>query len=292
MFDPSSAIGRAYLDYVENRARIWAERYLDGREPDYRGDEVLRRHHFCNVWRELDRYSRWELSRLRAAKTFVDRLDVVVIGRLSMVPGTVRLLLAGAGPDEVRAYVRRRREAGLPWFSQALQIRCRAGADYVDMFCEHRDAYLALRGSLSAMVRSANDAQAAADAFSGVLPHVGPFRAYEIATSLTYFVPRFREDDLFHVGPGAVDGLEMLTGRRSTCRDDFEALRDTIRRALSGRTSFRWIPPCWQGGVPVDRKFTLRTLEDSLCEFRKYRAVSGLGSTARRRIYRRYDIEI
>ena len=64
-FDPESEVGRRYLRYIENRARVWAEKYLDGRAPDYRGDAVLERYHFCNVWRELDRYSRWEIANIR-----------------------------------------------------------------------------------------------------------------------------------------------------------------------------------------------------------------------------------
>jgi hypothetical protein len=142
-------------------------------------------------------------------------------------------------------------------------------------------------------VASATDAQALAGRLSGSLPHVGPFRAYELATSMTYseHLPALRESQLFHVGPGSVGGLEMLTGTASHDRASFEALRSQVIAELP--RGFRWIPASRQGGAPDRYKFTLRTLEDSMCEFRKYRVLSGdrsTSATATRRRYRQMDI--
>ena len=284
-----------FIDYVESRARIWAEKYIDGREPNYRGDVVLSRFHFCNVWRELDRYSRWEIARIRN-RPLAEQIDVIVVGRLTMVPKTIERLLAGDDAPTLRSYVAQRRADGLPWYNTALQVQCRKGADYVDMFVEHRDAYLRERDRVAEVIKTAPDSTHVAAWLNGKLPHVGPFRAYEIATSLTYSeaFPNLVEEGLFHVGPGAISGLELITGFRSVSRADFEKLRQDVLAKLKRRRKFRWIPPEWQGnpGAAEDYKFTLRTLEDCLCEFRKYQAFSQVaGVSAKRRTYQQRNIK-
>lgn len=296
LFDRRSLMGLAYLYYLRDRARIWAERYIDGAEPDYMGDRTLQTYHFCNVWRELDRYSRWEISNIRGLPLW-HQLDVIVIGRYAMVPKTVELLLAGAPKREVDAYVARRRKAGLPWYSTALQIRAAGGGSYVDEFMEHRASYLRHRDEIFRIVEGAEDAQEIADALPRYVSNVGAFRGYEIATSLTYseHLPHLHEDQLFTVGNGAVGGLEMLTGRRTSDRKTFVALRDEVSAALCAAGEMRWIPPEWQGkpGAAAPHKFTMRTLEDSLCEFRKYATLARIatGDTkASPRHYHRRDV--
>lgn len=305
MFDPESEVGRRYLSYVENRARIWAEKYVDGREPDYRGDAILRRYHFCNVWRELDRYSRWEISQIRG-RSLAEQVDVIVVGRMSMIPSTMRLLLAGAGRRDMDDYVESRRRMRVPWYNGAIQVSAYGGRDFIDEFLEHRDTYMMNRTRIVDAVRSARDAS---DIHAWLMREkpvykVGAFRAYEIATSLTYSEHLcLDEASLFMVGPGAISSYNILTGsdlrQVSGGHDDvrlrpsFEALRSAVLRALESRGAMRWIPMSYQGSPVVRRrrKFTLRTLEDSLCEFRKYHSIIS-GSTRARRTYRTGELDV
>lgn len=295
-FDPRSEIGLAYLSYVENRARVWAEKYLDGREPDYRGDAVLARYHFCNVWRELDRYSRWEIAQIRG-RPLQEQLDIIVIGRMTMVPATIARLLAGDTRSEMKTFVRARQAAGLPWYNGALQMSVSCpGRGFMDEFVDHRDSYFRRRRDVLEAARAASDAQAFARALPPLLRRVGPFRAYEAATSLTYSEHvSFDEDQLSIIGPGAVDGYNLLTGARlegctglsDDARPALVAMRDSVRAALEERGAMRWIPPGRQGSPRTRRhhKFTVRTLEDSLCEFRKYWSITS-GRTRARRTHR------
>jgi hypothetical protein len=296
-FDPNSEVGRRYLAYLENRARIWAEKYLDKKIPDYRGDYVLERYHFCNVWRELDRYSKWEISQIRG-RPLAEQIDVIVVGRMTMIPATIRLLLSGAGRKELRAYRDERRAAGLPWYNGAIQIGAYGGRDYVDEFVDYRDGYFKVREEALDVVASARDAQRVATWFShSGIYKVGSFRAYEIATSLTYseHLPELDEAQLFMLGPGAVSGYNFITDGGMTAsangyddqrlRPVFEALRKDVFDALTMRGAMRWIPPRSQGSTYIRRrrKFTLRTLEDSLCEFRKYwNIVTGITKARRK----------
>lgn len=295
-FDPESDVGRAFLYYIENRARVWAEKYIDGRPPDYRGDYVLERYHFCNVWRELDRYSKWEIASIRG-RPLQEQVDLIMVGRMTMIPATVSLLMSGTSRDVMFDYVERRRAAGLPWFNGALQTSASApGRGYMDEFVDHRDSYYRNRSAIMDVVAEARTAQEITNGVAPLLRRVGPFRAYEIATSMTYseHLHRLDEEQLFIVGPGAIDGLAFVTGEalgaRSSGHSDkamrpaFEALRDAVVASLINRGVIRWIPPRYQGSPLVRRrrKFTLRTLEDSLCEFRKYYNIVTGAKKARR----------
>lgn len=299
MFDPTSEIGRAYLSYVENRARIWAEKYIDGREPDYRGDKVLRRYHFCNVWRELDRYSRWEIAQIRG-RPLQEQLDIIVIGRFCLVPSTAAILLRTPIRDALVAHRDRCRASGVQWYNPAIMIHAKGDGsmDYIDHFISHRAEYVADRTRLVSDVKAARTGADLLALLRGRYYGIGPFREYEVATSLTYseHLPWLDEDGLFHVGPGAVGGLSRVTGMMTTSREAFEQLRDDVRVALSKAKQFRWIPRDWQGSlVKRDQKFTLRTLEDTLCEFRKYAgAIDGQSryrnyTKSSRRLYRHHE---
>jgi hypothetical protein len=215
---------------------------------------------------------------------------------MTMVPATIWKLLDGATADDIRRHAAERRAAGLPWYSPALTI-WQDKEGYAALFAKQRDAYVLVRAELAALICSATNAQSIIKSLPGRIPGLGPFRAYEVVTSLTYseHLPQLREKDLFHIGPGAIDGLEMLTGgSRFYTHTNFEALRIAVVRELGKRRRFRWIPPKWQGDQSnaEPHKFTLRTLEDSLCEFRKYVAMNGDGSVAKRRTYRKMDVAV
>ena len=164
---------------------------------------------------------------------------------------------------------------------------------YVEAFIQHRDSYLREKDDILRVLRRSIDAAEVISAIKAVT-FVGPFKSYEVATSLTYSdrLPALREEQLFHVGPGAAGGLWLLTGSTSSNRSDFEALRVAVMKSLSSRRLFRWIPPEWQARQPGEQwKFTLRTLEDTLCEFRKYWNIK-IGSARGRRSYHRRDIGV
>ena len=159
---------------------------------------------------------------------------------------------------------------------------------------------MAARAEALDVVSSATDAQGVADWFARAeINKVGSFRAYEVATSLTYseHLPRLDEAQLFMFGPGAVQGYNFVTGgavpasadgyNDQRLRPAFEALRRDVLAALEARGAVRWIPPRCQGSTHVrrGRKFTLRTLEDSLCEFRKYWNIAS-GVTKAKRTHR------
>lgn len=256
----------------------------------------MRQFHFCNIWRELDRYSRWEIEHLRS-RSLSEQLDLIVVGRFVMEPTTYALLARGADSAELESHREARRAQGLGWYSPALQVRCAAGSSYAEKFIRQRNSYLAEKPAILRALQKVKNGSDVIALFNGRIYDVGPFRAYEMATSLTYSEHlNLEEDDLFNVGPGAIGGLELLTGRRSSERLDFELLRDRVRVDLRDDKSFRWIPIEFQGQgnslLRAKKKFTLRTLEDSLCEFRKYVALGGAGEEvakvigAKRRLYR------
>jgi hypothetical protein len=109
------------------------------------------------------------------------------------------------------------------------------------------------------------------------MPHIGEFYAYEIYTSFTYCRwCQFTEDDFLVVGPGALPGLEILLGLKWETLYYKEAMwlvkhcAPLIRARLLAHPDYVWIPKEQQPKNHEQFKFTQRTLEHTLCEFRKW----------------------
>ena len=103
--------------------------------------------------------------------------------------------------------------------------------------------------------------------------NIGPFKAYEIYTSMTYSDHlTIREEEMFHFGPGSVEQLQAITGITGAGKSR-DAVLDFVvlaKHDLEARADMWWIPLELQGGSKAEHKFTVRTFEDCLCEYRKY----------------------
>ena len=98
---------------------------------------------------------------------------------------------------------------------------------------------------------------------------VGDFLAYEIWTDLTYFnffQQGWTDNDFVNIGPGAKSGLEILYGKKNKKEQKklLCKLHKTQETFLSKKTN-----PSWKD-IAYKPSLSLRNIEHSLCEFRKY----------------------
>ena len=56
---------KEYFYYLTLRSSIWHDKYMKSQLQDYKNDFILKRYKFCNVWRELDNFSRIEIKNIR-----------------------------------------------------------------------------------------------------------------------------------------------------------------------------------------------------------------------------------
>lgn len=275
LIDWSTYGAQQFLGYIVNRNRVWAMRDILGTIPDYRGDHTLENYKFMNIWRELDTFSQKEITYLREQEDLKDQLLRILLGRYTLnwevacklqwyfneiSPGSLRDIFEGFDGELT---------------GDAIVFEALPGKDvlatieaYVCLVQDNLDALCDMLFCMSAV-----------NFFHYLqykLPMLGEFRAYEVVTSLTYSNElSWTEYDLVHVGQGAVPGIEYVTRQKF----DYHELPGVIiemtgevKAKLLEQDNFSWIPPHMQGNQKCleDNKFTYRTMEDCLCEFRKY----------------------
>ncbi len=112
------------------------------------------------------------------------------------------------------------------------------------------------------------------------IPSIGPFLAYEIWTDLSYF-PWFpwTDDDFVNVGPGAAWGLAILLGGTPS---QYLGIKGTSHCIYLRDLQEKWLPRLtntefgmnWEDlTCPRSTRYpwlSLRNIEHSLCEYRKY----------------------
>lgn len=279
LLDKSRPIVQDYLNYLKLRNSVWADKYIRGKPQNYKGDTVMSTYLFNNVWRDLDRYSREEIQMLRAAATPAEQLKIILIGRYCLSTPTLRLLLDKKTTlkDVYAHWEQCKKNPAQNFIRAAISLYPPKGFDRAMALVAHRDEVFA---RLAELEDGAMDANKPATYMLAKVPlilrFIGAFRAYEIYTSLTYTTFfNYSEDDIFHIGPGAVAGLKYVVGQDLSLAfagGVLVDLRELVWAELNRDKGFVWIPHDLQGSPTnkQDKKFSLRNLEDTLCEFRKY----------------------
>lgn len=290
LFDPKSEIGQQYVQYLINRNRIWADKYIRKIPQRYDGDEILENYHFCNIWRETDRFSVEEIKRMKGL-SLRDQIILISIARLTLSWSTTDLLMDGATLDDIYDHWEYCKNSDATFVSNAISFYPRAGSDRAKDIIDHRDDVFRYAGELEESINKAQNGFYLFSKINLLYKHIGAFRAYEIFTSLTYSKHfQFTEHEACLVGPGAIGGLTYVTGQTVKpvhCDAIQYDLQEQVKEHLiSLGDEFTWIPKKLQGNArgKEEHKFTVRTLEDSLCEFRKYWNIK-TGKGRRRKYY-------
>lgn len=269
-----------YVRFLMERQQVWQRKDMDKQEWPWTEDTVLRRGKFCNIYRELDTVSRYEMKQL----TGVPAEDVYAICLLrhSNSPATYEALRDGRDTELTE----------VPCSDSLVDKSNLPGRDMREFVRLFRDQ---LQSQLSVLLTRLAIAETAEGAWAAVrdtlrpsvypdrelFPGFDAFWAYEIYTSLTYcsWFP-WTEDDFVLIGPGCQPALDRLCGPKSG-QYEFDALLPIVKKRLMLDPGYVWIPPECQPKAPEPYKFTKRTLEHSLCEWRKYFQIAE-GRTSRR----------
>jgi hypothetical protein len=267
-----------FLNFLVERQRIWHRKEVEKLPPPWTEDPILQKAKIINVYRELDRNTRYEIEHIRDAGKGYECLQIehMIVFRHTNSPKLFESLISKrwALADWKEEYARL--HAAGHGVSRAMLFNTPRSMPYwewVFWFYEHVHSNAT---DISVRVMNSNTGKELFNAFDD-LPNIGEFFAYEMYTSSTYYdwCP-FTEDDFLIVGPGAVPGMELILGLPFGTLYQREAVwlvkhfAPLVKHALKDRDDFIWIPKEFQPKNPEDHKFTQRTLEHCLCEFRKY----------------------
>jgi hypothetical protein len=266
---------KTFWEFLNERHRIYLKKEA-GKPWPWTDDQILQRYKFTNVYRQLDRVTKYYTHRigdpeLRFSPTV--RIFNTIAFRMFNVPETFDALLkiCVARWDEMAAkrVLHDRASQGVKVFTGAYIIT-NAGSKRpkIDLVCEAVTWAWERRVSLTEMIVGDQTLENAHRALQQI-PLVGGFVAYELASDLRWNVLSDALDILTwaHAGPGAVRGLNRLHGRPVKAgmgqKAALAGMRDLLAQSQRRGVLGKHMPP-----------LEMREIEHSLCEYDKYARVA------------------
>lgn len=259
-------------------------KFLVDRQRIYHGetvDDSAFQFKINNIYREQDRFSRFEIVNLKELPAVRDKIYFVLIARLLLHErGVQAILKARTYQDWSDSICAMGDGNSSRYLNQSVQMAPEYGFSSAEMCWAHRYLAEQVADQLSLLVQN-KPALEVMLAINKSPLFFGEFRSYEAITSFSYFIDRYTEDDVFHVGVGArkifIELFDIsLQGKTIDQRKrEISAARDEVKAELrlkgfkfSGFLKYKY----------GDDKYTLRNFEDSMCEYRKYlNACAGKG---------------
>lgn len=281
-------VWQEFLWFVQERAAILYRRNNRSPRP-WTEDPTLASSAFGNVWREMDRGTDWELQQLYAPQTPVEQVMFVLLYRHNLIPRTTKSLRLGCFPSMV---VKRAGKGAVMhdcikiwpgvWVGDKPVKRPVISLDDLDaetwaVYCwQHWQDVLSQTEWIEWLAQDPEgaypDPHSLWNDIDRRFPKLGGFKSYEAMTSLTYlrWWP-WQEDSFVHAGHGAAPAIRWLDPGSKPEHDASWLARyaPVVKAELRSRRGFNWTQHellLWQPSY----KFTARTLEDCLCEYRKW----------------------
>lgn len=268
---------KSFFEFVKERHAIWVRR--DNGEPaPWTEDPILQKYKFCNVYRELDRGTEWVVCNARSPhreSPEIWRQDIifqVIQYRLLNNPhffeiyGLADLHGYATANDQLEdALIEYKQEYGYIFntaytcfktFNNSTGIK-----NTIKSYCFIVDWAFENIELITKAVVEQESAEESCKALQSI-PGVGPFLAYEIWCDFILLgVVEWTENDYVNVGPGAVLGLEIIFPELNKHGFTNAEWGRLLRQIWSAQSHH--LPP----GMPP---MSLRSVEHSLCEYRKY----------------------
>ena len=296
-----------FWKFVVERQNIWYRRMILKEEYPWTDDPILQKYRFTNVYRELDKSTHYLLNFLSPLKK--DRKNIlfnVLIFRFFNSYGFFdkigsMLHVEKYNPFEFIRKLDELKRKKIKFFNNAYLIPhpsirkdYRPGDKHVQLaFC-----FDAVKEKIDMLIARIDDVKTPGESLEIIkqIPGVGSFLAYEVWTDLTYFKwfkQRWSDNDFVNVGPGARWGLNIMVGKDTPKfilpAKEYEKLvfklRDEMQPALKKLNLLnKWMKIYYRHAFSNKPFLSLRNIEHSLCEFRKYRRLSkGVG---RKRLFK------
>jgi hypothetical protein len=273
--------------FVCERQNIYHRRLVEGANPPWTTDAVLREYFFTNVYRELDKGTKfWTEEIVPYCDSYRDLVWNLFVYRYFNAIPTYRALVDEYydkssskvlrqknewDHKQVARFLTRRDLAGKQVFTSAFTVTGVRFGGYPDKI---RNVCF-LMEKLQQQVPRVVGSLARADNLSNVfgifhgLDGMGPFLAYELAIDINYpqTIVKFSEDDFVNPGPGCMAGLKYIFGHRT--KMGYYELIHFFRWRQERFFRMYGLWDTWRSVYP-GYDLSLRSIEHSLCEFSKY----------------------
>lgn len=295
-----------FFKYAVARHEIYERRRAGEPREKWTRDLIMQEFRFCNVFRELDKTTKWFAANVRdplrdrpeillAAVVFrmFNRIEVgeavfcqLTLEQIGRRPGSTRevtafdLFLRDSNARHLRRAIRQFVGPKGPYVTGAYIISSPPGYSKLDGVLKILGDFN--RNSGWRDVRT--DSMREAWKWLRKQPYLGKFHSYEIVTDLRHtewFLGGRSPRDVTtwaNVGPGARRGANRVAGRDVRARASDEQVVEEMKTLLRLSRDGRYWPAQWPS-------WELREVEHTLCEFDKYERVR-LGEGRPRSVYR------
>ena len=263
-----------YFYWLHERENIRIRKEERGDPPPWTDDPILQEFKFCQVFREDDRTTRWFRTHMRdPLQNKPEVLMATIIFRWFNLIETGRTLL------EHNLHIEWNRKKAIEeitkqpkWITGSYIIKTPNRMDKVTGVAEcithmwKDKQYL-----IDILEKERQNYQSSLEKAWKLFrdyPYMGPFMAYEVVTDLrdTYLLEDAHDVNTWaNAGPGAMRGLNRLTGRDLTFSKKSHPWNEEMQELWKISTTERL-----DGHLIDFTKFEIRDTEGGLCEFDKY----------------------
>ena len=292
-----------FFEFIYDRQEIWHNRFVENQEFPWTEDEVLQEYKFCNVYRRLDKGTEYLLNTViynEELSMYDTVLNIIGYRFFNKVDFFERSLGAFFSTEHFDFILYEENldaaKETHKIFSDAYMTTqhpfdksYRWGDKHIQILHMLQD----LTTKMEEYVDKIFSAESPKKSWKHIKSQkmIGSFLAYEIWTDLTYLTEfPWSDNDFANAGPGADWGIRLIFGvdkvTPTQAEDTMDILRDiqpSLFSILEEETGKSWENVSWGSG-DNGQYLSLRNIEHSLCEYRKYlRLKDGEG---KRRIFR------
>lgn len=283
-----------FFQFVFDRQLVWYNRFCDNQIP-WTQDMVLKRYKFCNVYRELDKGTAYIIEKL---KDIGDRKIIfqnVVFYRFfnkyNLYEDLNINIIKEFGSKQSKILIKKfdnLKKIGKTIFNDAYLISGNKTNEAKHIFILKNLQKFFEEQNLEKIINRIAFIKTPQESLEIIkeIPSVGNFLAYEIWVDLTYFnffKSSWTDNDFVNIGPGAKWGLELIYNKKLKSKELLEKIYhlynvqkkyfDKIKKENKS-----WLDICYEKCFSNYPYLSIRNIEHSLCEFRKYlRLKEGLG---------------
>jgi hypothetical protein len=273
-----------FFKFVYDRQMVWYNRFCKNINC-WTLDQILKTYKFCNVYRELDKGTNYLIQKLKGTtkREFIfinvvfyrffnkynlyEELNIPIIEKWNFLL-TKKLFNR----------FNKLKKKGISIFNNAYLISGNKTNEPKHVFILKQLENNLCKENLKKIQKKIDLSKTPQESLEAIktIPLVGNFLAYEIWTDLTYFSffkQKWTDNDFVNVGPGAKWGLEIIYGKLSNREflDKIYFLYEKQKKYLDNiNTNLRWKDICYKDCFTNYPYLSLRNIEHSLCEFRKY----------------------
>lgn len=281
-----------YFTTARERYEIYL-RKCKGENPPYSQDPAFVEWRFCNVFRELDKVTKWIRDNVREPMRNGPQVYLaMVICRLFNKIETLDLLLKNDLFDQTSLFLNWNSNKAREVLKDCKPI---VGGAYVVRTPDSMNKLDGVLHMVDDIARGTPPINPGKDKTRGLLlqhvwlnlrtyPCIGKFMAYEIVSDLrhTYLLENASDINTWaNAGPGACLGLSWLVEKNLTAiKYGPKKTEQLVLHLMKGLLYWSKVPEMWPNAWP---RWEMREVEHWLCEYAKWVKVTHLGMRMKRR---------